>query len=63
MPRRTEEERDPAVSAYLALLARDMAAHPERVEAVTEGEVRRLRWLTDNVEACDDDVIPGDVMF
>jgi hypothetical protein len=28
-----------------------------------ERQGRRLRWLTDSVEPCDDDVFPGDVMF
>jgi len=39
MPSRIDDEQDPTVSAYLALLAQDMAAHPERLAALTEKEL------------------------
>jgi len=63
MPSRIDDEQDPTVSAYLALLAQDMAAHPERVAALTEKELSRLRRLTDGVDACDDDLVSDDVML
>lgn len=58
-----DAEHDPTISAYLAHLARDMATHPERVAALTEGELQRLRRLTEGVEVCDDEIIPDDVML
>ncbi|CAG0968782.1 Antitoxin PrlF [Burkholderiales bacterium] len=41
---------DPALAAFLRLLARDLAEHPERLKAVTEGFVGRIRTLVDGVE-------------
>ena len=54
-------ERDPVVSAYLAFLARDMTAHPERLQPFTEDELARLETLTGDVTVSDDDAIPDDV--
>jgi antitoxin PrlF len=59
--RADEIERDPVVSAYLAFLERDMLAHPERITALPEQDLARLRRLTDGVQASDTDSIPDDV--
>jgi antitoxin PrlF len=53
--------RDPIVSAYLAFLERDMTAHPEQIEPMTEEEIGRMRRLKEGVEEGDHDVIPDDV--
>ncbi len=40
-----DEDGDPALAPFLALLAHDIAAHPERLRAIDEGLVRRIRDL------------------
>lgn len=42
---------DPVLSGFLAFLAQDISEHPERLRALDEGFVRRLRSLTDGVDA------------
>lgn len=54
-------ERDPVVAAYLAFLAQDMAAHPERLQPFTEAEVARIEALTAGVSVSDEETIPDDV--
>jgi len=55
-------EADPGMSQFLSFLAKDIAAHPERVKAVDAGFVERLRGLAEGVDvdldaalACDDE--------
>lgn len=54
-------ERDPVVAAYLAFLERDMAAHPERLQPFTQGEIARIEALTADVSVSDEDTLPDDV--
>ena len=41
---------DPALGAFLSFLTRDIAAHPERLQAVDAALVERLRSLVGEVE-------------
>ena len=41
---------DPALGAFLSVLAHDIAAHPERLQAVDATFVERLRSLVGEVE-------------
>ncbi len=54
-------ERDPVVAAYLAFLERDMAAHPDRLQPFTQGEIARIEALTAGVGVSDEDTLPDDV--
>ncbi|MEI7445236.1 MAG: type II toxin-antitoxin system PrlF family antitoxin [Burkholderiales bacterium] len=52
---------DPVLDDFLSFLARDLAAHPERLKALDEDFVRRLRSLTDGVDVdLDAPLSPGD---
>jgi antitoxin PrlF len=42
---------DPVLGGFLAFLAHDIAEHPERLRALDEGFVQRLRSLTGQVDA------------
>ena len=53
-------EADPALSAFLGFLERDIAAHPERLQAVDSGLVQRLRSLVGDVEIDLDAPLPAD---
>lgn len=44
------EESDPVVGTFLAFLARDMEAHPERIRAINPALVRRARSLVKGVK-------------
>ena len=44
------ENDDPALAPFLGLLARDLAAHPERLQAVDAGLAQRIQALVGNVE-------------
>lgn len=46
----TDDSDDPALAPFLALLARDMAEHPERLDTVDAGLARRIRALVGGVE-------------
>ncbi len=49
--RRPEKEgEDPVLVAFLDLLERDIAAHPERLQRVADALVQRGRELVDGVE-------------
>jgi hypothetical protein len=63
MPGCIDSEEERAVSAYLTLLAKDMTEHPERISALTEEEVGRLRRLTAGVAVSCNDIVPDDVML
>ena len=41
---------DPVLDAFLAFLARDMAAHPEQLQALDAGLVNKLQSLVGGVE-------------
>ena len=41
---------DPVLEAFLAFLARDITSHPERLQSVDAGLVKRLHALVGNVE-------------
>ncbi len=43
-------DEDPALGAFLSFLAHDIAAHPERLQAVDATLVERLRSLVGEVE-------------
>ena len=45
-----DEGADPALVAFLGLLARDISAHPERLQAVDADLVERIRTLVVGVE-------------
>ncbi len=44
------EDEDPVLGQFLDFLARDLAAHPQRLQAVDAGLVRRIRSLVGGVE-------------
>jgi antitoxin PrlF len=44
------EADDPVLGQFLGFLARDMASHPERLQAVDAGFIQRLQSLTAGVE-------------
>jgi len=44
------EEDDPVLGSFLGFLARDIASHPERLQAVDASFVQRLQSLTSGVE-------------
>ena len=41
---------DPALAPFLGFLARDLAEHPERLQAVDGGLAQRIQTLVDGVE-------------
>ena len=43
-------EDDPVLAGFLAFLASDIAAHPERLQALDVGLVKRLRYLVGGLE-------------
>jgi antitoxin PrlF len=54
-------ERDPVVAAYLAFLERDMAEHPDQLQAIMEADIARIGALTRDVVVSNDHVIPDDI--
>lgn len=44
------EEDDPVLGQFLGFLARDIASHPERLQAVDASFVQRLQSLTGGIE-------------
>ncbi|MCC6805827.1 MAG: type II toxin-antitoxin system PrlF family antitoxin [Deltaproteobacteria bacterium] len=50
MSRAPEREEDPVLGKFLAFLANDMAAHPDRIQSVGAEFAERLRSLTRGVE-------------
>ncbi len=43
------EENDPVLGQFLGFLSRDMASHPERLQALDAAFVQHLQALTDGV--------------
>jgi len=56
----TVEGDDPVLGQFLGFLARDIASHPERLQAVDAGLVQRLRTLVGDVEVDLDVVLSAD---
>ncbi len=61
IPERQEE--DPVVTAFLALLEKDMKAHPERIAGVPKRAIDRATRLTKGVKVSDEDRLPADITF
>lgn len=53
-------EDDPVLGSFLGFLARDIASHPERLQAVDASFVQRLQSLTSGVEVDLDAVLSAD---
>ena len=51
---------DPALAPFLGFLARDMAGHPERLQAVDASLARRIQALLGGVEVDLDSPLSGD---
>lgn len=51
---------DPALGAFLAFLARDMAEHPERLRAVDASLPERIRSLVGSLDVDLDASLPAD---
>jgi antitoxin PrlF len=51
---------DPVLGQFLGFLARDIARHPERLQAVDAGLVQRLRSLVGDIEVDLDAALPPD---
>jgi antitoxin PrlF len=54
------EEDDPVLGQFLGFLARDMASHPERLQAVDAGLVQRLQSLAGGIEVDLDTALSAD---
>lgn len=55
------EEDDPALEPFLLFLERDIAAHPERLQGMSEDLYRRLLAVTEGMEIDLDEPIEGPV--
>jgi len=51
---------DPLLASFLGFLARDIASHPERLQAMDAGLVQRLQSLTDGIEVDLDAALSAD---
>lgn len=49
-PVETAEIDDPVLGQFLGFLARDIASHPERLQAIDSTFVRRIQSLTSGIE-------------
>ena len=47
---RADETADPVLDSFLAFLAKDISAHPQRLRAIDAGLAKRLRALTKGVK-------------
>ena len=54
------EGNDPVLGQFLRFLARDIASHPERLQAVDAGLVQRLQTLVGDVEVDLDAALSAD---
>ena len=54
------EESDPVLGSFLGFLARDIARHPERLQAMDAGFVKRLQSLTSGIEVDLDAALSAD---
>ncbi len=51
---------DPVLGRFLGFLTRDIASHPERLQAVDTGLVQRLQSLAGGIEVDLDAALPAD---
>ncbi len=51
---------DPVLGSFLGFLARDIASHPERLQAIDAGFVQRLQSLTGGIEVDLDAALSAD---
>lgn len=56
----TAEAQDPVLGAFLDLLARDIAAQPQRLQAIDASLVQRLHTLTNGVDVNLDAALSAD---
>lgn len=56
----SHEDEDPALSPFLGFLARDIASHPERLQAMDTDLVRRLQSLVGGIEVDLDAALSAD---
>lgn len=56
-----EEDADPVVHTFLDFLERDMIAHPENIQPLSEAWMARMKGLVDHIEVDIDEPIEGDV--
>lgn len=56
----TAEDSDPLLGQFLGFLARDIASHPERLQAVDAGLLQRLQSLTGGIEVDLDAALSAD---
>jgi antitoxin PrlF len=56
----TSEGGDPVLGQFLSFLARDIASHPERLQAMDAGFAQRLQWLAGGVEVDLDAALSAD---
>ncbi|MBQ1785095.1 MAG: type II toxin-antitoxin system PrlF family antitoxin [Gammaproteobacteria bacterium] len=54
------EGNDPLLGQFLGFLARDIASHPERLQALDAGLVTRLQSLVSDVDVDLDATLPAD---
>lgn len=54
------EENDPVLGQFLGFLARDIACHPERLQAVDASLVQRIHSLAGGIEVDLDTVLSAD---
>lgn len=54
------EESDPVLGSFLGFLARDIASHPERLQAIDASFVQRLHSLTGGIEVDLDAALSAD---
>ena len=54
------EEEDPVLGQFLGFLARDIASHPERLQAIDSNFVQRIQALVGSVEVDLDAALPAD---
>ena len=50
LTRATNEGDDPALGSFLDFLARDIAEHPEHIQAVEGALIQRIQSLTEGIE-------------
>lgn len=61
MRRADEAQNDPALGAFLALLAKDIEEHPERLQTMSPAMAKRMSELTEGIAFDPDEPIEGDV--
>jgi len=56
-----DDEDDAILDAFLAFLASDIEAHPERLQPLSAGSIADAAALTEGIVVGDDEVFPDDV--